>query len=99
MGKSFQASTQQCASDSEDSSALLNNLQTRLTEKSKELRQTLMAEQDSLVKTKAYLQEQQETLKQRKLALKLARKDWRSGVKSTKDSIMVGICTYLFASP
>ena len=85
-------STQSCPTDSEDSSALLNNLQTRLTEKSKELHQTLLVEQDSLVKTKAYLKKQQETLKQRKLALKLARKDWRSGLKSTsktKGSLMV----------
>lgn len=63
---------------------LLSGLQSRLTEKNHELHQTLRAEQDSLIKTKAYLKQQQETLKQRRVALKHAHKDWTSGAKSSK---------------
>ena len=63
---------------------LLTSLQTRLTEKNRELHQTLQAEQDSLVKTKAYLKQQQETLKQRRVALKHAHKDWSGSAKSSK---------------
>lgn len=63
---------------------LLNTLQSRLTEKNRELQLTLMAEQDSLVKTKTYLKEQQDALKQRRVALRQAHKDWSSGLKSSK---------------
>ena len=82
----FEASSkqQEQLSDSEDSSVLLSSLQTRLTEKNRELQQTLQAEQDSLVKTKAYLKQQQETLKRRRVALKHAHKDWSVGAKSSK---------------
>lgn len=81
ISNDFHTSIQQPASDSEDSSALLDNLHMRLSAKSKELHETLKVEQDSLVKTKAFLKEQQETLKQRKRALKLARKDWTKSNK------------------
>lgn len=64
---------------------MLNNLQDRLTSKSRELHQTLVAEQDSLVRTKAYLKEQQDTLKRRKAALRHAhQKGWNNDIKSFK---------------
>lgn len=66
---------------------LLSSLQTRLTEKNRELHQTLQAEQDSLVKTKAYLRQQQETLKQRRVALKRAHKDWSGDTAKSSKTI------------
>ena len=71
-------------SDSEDSSLLLDKLQDRLTTKSRELHRTLVAEQDSLVKTRAYLKEQQETLKRKKEALRHTHNGWNGDMRSSK---------------
>ncbi len=103
--KGSKASTkhQEHPSDSEDSSVLLTSLQTRLTEKNRELHHTLQAEQDSLVKTKAYLRQQQETLKQRRVALKRAHKDWSGGAaKSSKTrgpAVVSVVALYMACNP
>lgn len=48
---------------------------------SRELCETLTQERNSLSKTKAYLQDQQVQLRERKAALKQTHKEWNKGMK------------------
>lgn len=57
----------------------------------RELCDTLVKEKTSLSRTKAYLNQQQRTLKERQAALQLTHKQWNEGIRSKRVSEIVAV--------